>query len=342
MDDFAPGSVYTFPEHEAGGESREKVEHVLQQVETVVVGQHRLVQKILWAVLADGHVLLEGVPGLAKTLVISALARACGGVFRRIQLLPDLMPSDITGTLMFRNGSGTFEVYPGPIIGAHFVLADEINRTPPKVQAAFLQAMQEREVTIGPETFAMRDPFCIFATQNPLEQEGTYPLPEAQLDRFLMKLHVGYPSEADELAMLNNPELDRRDPLEGVVPVTAPEELIAIRQEIKRGVFVSEAVKGYIVRLVRATRQPRDVGGLQEFEGVIQAGASPRGGTMNLRNVARVHAFLDRRSFVLPDDVRAILPDVLRHRVVLTFRAESNGVTVDEVLRRLLECVEIP
>jgi MoxR-like ATPase len=325
-----------------GEESREKVESVLEEVHKVIVGQDRLVQKILWAVLADGHVLLEGVPGLAKTLVISALAQACGGVFRRIQLLPDLMPSDITGTLIFRNGTGTFDIQQGPIIGAHFVLADEINRTPPKVQAAFLQAMQEREVTIGQQTFAMNDPFIIFATQNPLEEEGTYPLPEAQIDRFLMKLLVGYPSEEDELEMLNKWELDRRDPLTSVAQVTTPETLVAIREQIKAEVFVSEPIKGYIVRLVRATRQPDQFPGLQELKGVIQVGASPRGGTMNLRKMARVHAFLERRDHVLPDDVRAVLPEVLRHRIIFTFRAESEGIRVEEVLQRVIEGVEIP
>lgn len=191
-DDLDLNLAYALQEREEEGTSRERMEHILAEVRKVVVGQDVLAQQVMWAVLSDGHVLLEGVPGLAKTLLISVIAKTCGGVFRRIQLLPDLMPSDIIGTLIFRNDTGTFEVHPGPIIGAHFVLADEINRTPPKVQAAFLQVMQERAVTIGRETFAMPAPFCILATQNPLEQEGTYPLPEAQLDRFLLKLLVSW------------------------------------------------------------------------------------------------------------------------------------------------------
>ncbi|HXH09797.1 MAG TPA: MoxR family ATPase [Alphaproteobacteria bacterium] len=213
---------------------------------------------------------------------------------------------------------------------------------PPKVQAAFLQVMQERQVTIGLETFTMPTPFCILATQNPLEQEGTYPLSEAQLDRFLMKLLVGYPAEAEELEMLSKPELDMRDPLESITPVTSPEELVAIQQEIKTTVFVSEPIKAYVVRLVRATRHREHVPGLQDLTEVIERGASPRGGTINLRNVARVHAFLERRGFVLPEDVRAVVPEVLRHRLSLTFRAASENVTTDAVLDRILECVEIP
>jgi MoxR-like ATPase len=321
--------------------SLETIRAIIEEVSKVVLGQQPLIEKILLALLADGHVLLEGVPGLAKTQVISALGKATGGSFRRIQLLPDMMPSDITGTLIYQPAEHRFLVQKGPILDTHFLLADEINRTPPKVQAAFLQAMQEREVTIGTDTFPLRDPFIVLATQNPIEQEGTYPLPEAQLDRFLLKLLVTYPEETQELRMLDMPVLDQRNPLQEIQVVTTPAELVAIREQIKDTVYVSEQIKQYIVRLVRATRHPELYGGLQDLHTKIRLGASPRGGTINLRKACRVQAFLRGRNYVVPEDVKAIAADVLRHRVLLDFRAESAGLTAEDVISRMLEKVEI-
>jgi MoxR-like ATPase len=322
--------------------SLETIHAVVEAISQVVIGQTPLIEKLLIALLADGHVLLEGAPGLAKTQLVSALGKATGGSFRRIQLLPDLMPSDVTGTLIYHPEEHRFQIQKGPLLDTHFLLADEINRTPPKVQAAFLQAMQEREVTIGTETFSLFDPFIVLATQNPIEEEGTYPLPEAQLDRFLFKLIVAYPDGADELRMLDMPALDRRDPLADMRAVTSPEQLIALRDGIKDAIHVSEQMKRYIVSITRATRHPEGVPGLQDLRDRIRLGASPRGGTMNLRKACRVHAWLQGRTYVMPDDVKAIAPDVLRHRLILDLRAEREGLGPEEVVRWILEKVEIP
>jgi MoxR-like ATPase len=318
------------------------LEAIMGVVSQVVLGQQALIEKLLIALLADGHVLLEGVPGLAKTQLVSALGRASGGTFRRIQLLPDMMPSDITGTLIYHPGEHRFGVQKGPILDTHFLLADEINRTPPKVQAAFLQAMQEREVTLGSETFKLYEPFIVLATQNPIEEEGTYALPEAQLDRFLFKLQVDYPEEEAEIQLLDMPALDQRDPLRDVMPVTSPAQLVGLGEHIKHTVHVSEQIKQYIVRLVRATRHPEAYAGLQDLRGLIRLGASPRGGTINLRKACRVQAFLHGRSYVLPDDVKAVAPDVFRHRLILDYHAESEGLTSAEVIRCILNKVELP
>jgi MoxR-like ATPase len=320
----------------------DRVQTIVGEISKVVLGQTRLIQKLLLALLADGHVLLEGAPGLAKTQVVSALGKATGGSFRRIQLLPDMMPSDITGTLIYHPEDRRFRVQKGPILDTHFLLADEINRTPPKVQAAFLQAMQEREVTLGTETFVLNDPFIVLATQNPLEEEGTYPLPEAQLDRFLFKLLVDYPEEEDELRLLDMPALDQRNPVHSVATVASPAQLVALREHIRSVVYVSEQIKQYIVRLVRATRQPELCAGLQDLGGLIRLGVSPRGGTINIRKACRVQAFLQGRTYVLPDDVKTVVPDIFRHRFVLDFRAEGAGVIPEEVIARLLDKVEIP
>ena len=315
---------------------------VTAEVAKVVIGQVSLIEKLLIAVLADGHVLLEGVPGLAKTQLVNALGKATGGSFRRIQLLPDMLPSDVVGTLVYHPDEHCFRVQKGPILDTHFLLADEINRTPPKVQAAFLQAMQEREVTLGTETYPLNDPFIVLATQNPIEEEGTYPLPEAQLDRFLFKLYVDYPEEDDELRMLDVAALDRRNPLQDLETVTSPEQLVELREAVKDSVYVSEQLKQYIVRLVRATRQPEYCPGLQDLRLKIRLGASPRGGTMNLRKACRVLAYLRGRTHVLPEDVKALAPDVLRHRIILDYRAESEGLTTDQVIQWILDKVEIP
>lgn len=261
----------------------ELIAAITDAVSTVVLGQTSLIHKLLIALLADGHVLLEGAPGLAKSQVVSALGKAVGGNFHRVQLLPDMLPSDIVGTLIYHPEEGRFRVQKGPILDCHFLLADEINRTPPKVQAAFLQAMQEREVTLGLETFALNDPFIVLATQNPLEEEGTYPLPEAQLDRFLFKLPVEYPSEDEELRLLDVAALDQRHPVSLVETVATPADLVALREQIRTTVYISQRIKQYIVRLARATRQPESCAGLQDLHGLIRLGVSPRGGTMNLR-----------------------------------------------------------
>jgi MoxR-like ATPase len=253
-----------------------------------------------------------------------------------------MLPSDVTGTLVYHPEERRFHVQKGPILDTHFLLADEINRTPPKVQAAFLQAMQEREVTLGTETYALHDPFIVLATQNPLEEEGTYPLPEAQLDRFLFKLLVDYPEADDELRMLDLPALDCRHPLQNVDTVTSPAQLVALREAIKETVYVSDRLKEYIVRLVRATRHPEQVPGLQDLRAYIRLGASPRGGTMNLRKACRVQAVLQGRTHVLPEDVKALAPDILRHRILLDYRAAGDGLTTDEVIRCILDKVEIP
>jgi MoxR-like ATPase len=323
-------------------QSLETIAAVMSEVAKVVIGQTPLIEKLLIALLADGHVLLEGAPGLAKTQLVSALGKAAGGTFRRIQLLPDLLPSDVTGTLIYHPDERQFRVQKGPILETHFLLADEINRTPPKVQAAFLQAMQEREVTLGMETYPLYDPFIVLATQNPIESEGTYPLPEAQLDRFLFKLLVDYPDEEAELLMLDMPTLDQRNPVQEVETVTSPAHLVALREYIKETVYVDETLKQYIVRLVRATRQPEQYPGLQDLRTKIRLGASPRGGTMNLRKACRVLAFLQGRTYVLPEDVKAVAPDVLRHRILLDYRAEGEGLVTEEVIRWILDKVEIP
>lgn len=322
--------------------SLDMIEAITAEIVKVVIGQTPVIEKLLIALLADGHVLLEGAPGLAKTQLVSALGKAAGGTFRRIQLLPDMLPSDVTGTLIYHPDERQFRVQKGPILDTHFLLADEINRTPPKVQAAFLQAMQEREVTLGTETYPLLDPFIVLATQNPIEEEGTYPLPEAQLDRFLFKLLVDYPAEEDELRMLDVTALDQRHPLEHLSRVCTPQQLVELREGIKEAVYVSEEIKQYIVRLVRATRHPELVPGLQDLRGSIRLGASPRGGTMNLRKACRVLAFLRGRSHVLPEDVKCLAPDILRHRIILDFRAAGNGLTTDEIIAATLDKVEIP
>lgn len=320
----------------------ERLHAIRDEIEKVVIGQTPLIERLLTAILADGHALLEGAPGLAKTQLVSALGKATGGTFRRIQLLPDMLPSDVTGTLIYHPDEKRFRVQKGPILDTHFLLADEINRTPPKVQAAFLQAMQEREVTLGTDTYSLCDPFIVLATQNPIEEEGTYPLPEAQLDRFLFKLLVDYPTEAHELQMLEVSILDARNPMQHIATVCSPEHLVALREHIRDTIYVSEQIKHYIVQIVRATRHPECYPGLQDLYGKIRLGASPRGGTMNLRKACRALAFLRGRTHVLPEDVKNLAPDVLRHRIILDFRAEGNGLTTDAIIQSILEKVEIP
>jgi len=302
----------------------------------VIVGQRALVDRLLLGLLTNGHILLEGVPGLAKTLALKTLAGCIyGSRFGRIQFTPDMLPSDITGTTIYHGPTSSFEVKQGPVF-ANFVLADEINRAPAKVQSALLEAMQERQVTLGDESFALPDPFLVMATQNPLEQEGTYPLPEAQIDRFMLKVIVKYPSLAEERVILDSMAVS--NPRLTVSPV-APVEAIVNARSVVDEVYLDDAIRDYIVRIVAATRAPEQYG--VDLGGLVRAGASPRA-TIALAMAARGWAFLQGRGYVVPEDVKALAPDVLRHRITTTFEAEADGIDGDEIVRRVLNKVVSP
>ncbi len=312
------------------------VSAVLTEVRKRVVGQEMMVERLLIGLLTGGHVLLEGVPGLAKTLAVRTLADVLHASFSRIQFTPDLMPADVVGTMIFDAQNQAFTPRQGPIF-AQVVLADEVNRAPAKVQSALLEAMQERQVTIGGETFMLPEPFLVLATQNPIESEGTYPLPEAQLDRFLLKVHVGYPSRTEEREVLDRMSVAGKD-----IPVTRlaePAQVLAARQAI-RDIHLDPRLADYVVDLVRATREPATVG-LGRLAGMIAYGASPRA-SIALAQTARAHAFLRGRGFVTPEDVKAIGADVLRHRVILTYEAEAEEVVPDTIIKRLFDTVEVP
>lgn len=308
---------------------------ILQQVSLRVVGQQAMVERLLIALLTGGHVLLEGVPGLAKTLTVRTLAETIRTTFSRIQFTPDLLPADVIGTQVFDQTSGTFSVKRGPIF-ANIVLADEINRAPAKVQAALLEAMQEKQVTIGGTSFPLVEPFLVLATQNPIEQEGTYPLPEAQVDRFMLKLRVGYPSRDEEREIMRRMAGGEAIPIKTVAD---PEQLMQARKTIA-GLFLDERLVDYIVDIIHATRAPKEAG-LADIAPLVEYGASPRA-TIALAQAARAHAYLRGRDFVSPDDVKAMASDVLRHRVLLTFEAEAENVTSDEVISRVLSVVPAP
>ena len=311
------------------------VHDILQQVALRVVGQDAMIERLMISLLTGGHVLLEGVPGLAKTLAVRTLAETVHTNFSRIQFTPDLLPADVIGTQVFDQATSQFSVKRGPIF-ANIVLADEINRAPAKVQAALLEAMQEKQVTIGGTSFILEEPFLVLATQNPIEQEGTYPLPEAQIDRFMLKLRIGYPTRDEEK------EIMRRMAGGDAIPVKAvatPVAIMAARAQVS-GLFLDERIVNYIVDLVHATRAPADVG-LPDLVPLIEFGASPRA-TISLAQASRAHAFLRGRAFVTPDDVRAMAPDVLRHRVLLTYEAEAESVVSDEVIARVLATVPAP
>ena len=311
------------------------VQGVMEQVRKRVVGQEYMVERLLISLLTGGHVLLEGVPGLAKTLTVRTLAETIHTTFQRIQFTPDLLPADVLGTQVYDQSTGQFAVKRGPIF-ANVILADEINRAPAKVQAALLEAMQEKQVTIGGTTFRLEEPFLVLATQNPIEQEGTYPLPEAQVDRFMLKLRVGYPSREEEKEIMRR--MAGGAPI-AVEPVASPEAIMAARARVAE-LYVDERIVDYIVDIVHATRAPRDAG-LAELAPLIEFGASPRA-TIALAQASRAHAFLRGRTFVTPDDVKAIAPDVLRHRVLTTYEAEAEEVTSDDVVARILGAVETP
>ena len=315
-------------------EDAQALNRITAEIGRVIVGQKRLVERLLVAILADGHVLIEGVPGLAKTLSIKALAATLNVDFSRIQFTPDLLPADLTGTLIYNPKDGTFSTKKGPVF-TNVLMADEINRAPAKVQSALLEAMQERQVTLGDTTHPLADPFLVLATQNPIEQEGTYPLPEAQVDRFMLKIEVDYPKKDEELAILELAGLGTPPVPEAVM---GGEDMRRLR-EITRGIYVDEKVKRYIVDLVYASRRPDEYG--LDLAPLIAYGASPRA-TIFLARAAQAHALLRGRGYVTPDDVKAIGLDVLRHRIIVTFEAEAEEVTASAVAQRILDSVEVP
>ena len=308
---------------------------VVDQVGRRIVGQNYMIERLLISILTGGHVLLEGVPGLAKTLAVRTLAETISTSFQRIQFTPDLLPADILGTQIYDQSKGTFSIKKGPIF-ANIILADEINRAPAKVQSALLEAMQEKQVTIGGTTYKLDEPFLVLATQNPIEQEGTYPLPEAQVDRFMLKLHVGYPTREEEKEIL------RRMASGDAIPVrhvATPQEIMAARHRIA-DLYMDERIVDYIVQIVHTTRFPAE-SGLKDLAPLIEYGASPRA-TLALAQASRAHAFLRGRAFVTPEDVKAIAPDVLRHRVLTTYEAEAEEVTSDAIVTRVLDAIAAP
>jgi MoxR-like ATPase len=311
------------------------VQGVMRQVGRRVVGQEYMVERLLISLLTGGHVLLEGVPGLAKTLTVRTLAETIDTSFQRIQFTPDLLPADVLGTQVFDQSTGQFSVKKGPIF-ANIVLADEINRAPAKVQAALLEAMQEKQVTLGGQTFKLDEPFLVLATQNPIEQEGTYPLPEAQVDRFMLKLRVGYPSRDEEKEIMRR--MAGGEPI-SVQHVASPVAIMEARHRISE-LYMDERIVDYIVEIVHATRKPEE-SGLKDLAPLIEFGASPRA-TIALAQASRAHAFLRGRTFVTPDDVKSIAPDVLRHRVLTTYEAEAEEVTSDDIVAKILAKIESP
>jgi MoxR-like ATPase len=321
--------------NQAVRDARAELEPLYREIARVLVGQRLLVDRLLVGLLAGGHILLEGVPGLAKTLAVRTLSRCLRLNFSRIQFTPDLLPADVIGTQIYNPRSGEFTVKRGPIF-AHLVLADEINRAPAKVQSALLEAMQEKQVTIGEASYPLEQPFLVLATQNPIEQEGTYPLPEAQVDRFMLKLKLDYPSKEDELAILERmaaiePQLD-------VEAVLGAGDVLRLRRTIDQ-VYVDDKIKRYIVDVVHATRQPGEYG--LDIAPYVQYGASPRA-TIFLTRAARVHAFLEGRGYVTPQDIKSIGPDVLRHRVIVTYEAEAEDVSAEALLQRIFDTLKVP
>ncbi|MDE6279777.1 MAG: MoxR family ATPase [Paramuribaculum sp.] len=311
------------------------VQLVTKGMDQTIVGQKHLIDSLLIALLANGHVLLEGVPGLAKTLAIKTLAEVIDAKYNRIQFTPDLLPADVTGTMVYSVKNEQFQIKKGPIF-ANFVLADEINRAPAKVQSALLEAMQERQVTIGDKTFTLPEPFLVMATQNPIEQEGTYPLPEAQVDRFLLKVVIGYPTKEEERVIIRrNIALTPAD----VKALLRPEEILEAQKIVKQ-IYLDEKIERYIVDIVFASRYPSDYS-LNDLKELVSFGASPRA-SISLARAARAYAFLHQRGYVVPEDVRAVAHDVLRHRIGLTYEAEAHNITTDEVVSEILDKVEVP
>ncbi|MEO0787904.1 MAG: MoxR family ATPase [Bacteroidota bacterium] len=316
-------------------EASKPINRIREETAKVIVGQEYMIDRLLLGLLTKGHVLLEGLPGLAKTLAIKTLSETISAQFSRIQFTPDLLPADIVGTMIYNPADNDFSVRKGPIF-ANFVLADEINRAPAKVQSALLEAMQERQVTIGKETYRLEEPFLVLATQNPIEQEGTYPLPEAQTDRFMLKLEIGYPSmEEEHYIVLRNLEPN----FDEVSAVATPKEILAAR-ELVREVYLDEKVRSYIIDLVFATRNP-EAYGLADLKPLIRYGGSPRA-SINLAKVSKAHAFLSGRGYVTPEDVREMIMDVMRHRLGLTYEAEAENIKAADVINRVLNVVAVP
>lgn len=311
------------------------VDDILGQIGTEIVGQKKMVERLLVGLLADGHILLEGVPGLAKTMAAKSLAMAIQAHFQRIQFTPDLLPADLVGTLIYSQKDGEFRVKKGPLF-ANFILADEINRAPAKVQSALLEAMQERQVTIGENTFPLEAPFLVLATQNPIEQEGTYPLPEAQVDRFMLKVIIGYPQREEEREILRRHGTPHAL---NVRPVVSPKQILDARQAVNR-IYADEKIENYILDIVFATRHPENFG-LGKLKEYIAYGGSPRA-TLYLMQAAKCHAFLRHRGFVIPDDVKEIGPDVLRHRVTVTYEAEAEEIGSEQIIQEIFNHIEVP
>ena len=311
------------------------VDRMMKEVSKVVVGQRDMLEGILMGLLTGGHVLLEGVPGLAKTLTIASVSKSISLAFQRIQFTPDLLPSDLIGTMIFNPKSGEFSAKKGPIF-TNIVLADEINRAPAKVQSALLEAMAEKQVTIGDTTYKLESPFLVLATQNPLEQEGTYPLPEAQMDRFMFKINVGYPSKSDELEIMNRMGQDQQPVIE---PVISRDDLVRARSRVDQ-IYVDDKLRNYIVEIIMATREPAKHG-LGHIENLIRVGGSPRA-TISLIRAAKAHAFIRGRGYVTAEDVKAIAYNVLRHRLILSFEAEAEEIKGDEIVKEVLGSIEVP
>ena len=317
-------------------ESSAFIEKIYSELNKVIVGQRYMIDRLLIGLLADGHVLLEGVPGLAKTLTVSSLSAAINTKFQRIQFTPDLLPADLVGTLIYNQKVGDFTVKKGPIF-SNIVLADEINRSPAKVQSALLEAMQEKQVTIGDSTFKLEKPFLVLATQNPVEQEGTYPLPEAQVDRFMLKLKIGYPSEAEELEIMRRMAKTGDKPT--VEPVIDSDRILEARNVVNE-IYTDEKVEKYIISLIFASRNPENYN-LNDLQDLISFGASPRA-SINLNLAARAHAFMEHRAYVTPEDVRFVAMDILRHRIIPTFEAEAEEITSEDIVQKILNTVPVP
>jgi MoxR-like ATPase len=310
--------------------------NVRSEIARVIVGQQEIIDRLLIGIIANGHILIEGVPGLAKTLIISSLASVFDASYSRIQFTPDLLPADITGTMIYNPKSGDFSVKKGPVF-ANFILADEINRAPSKVQSALLEAMQERQVTLGDNTFPLPNPFFVMATQNPIEQEGTYPLPEAQIDRFFMKLKIKYPAYDEERQILERMVNEQPIPLQKVL---SPKDIEEMR-EVMHKVYMEEKLKDYILHLVNSTRHPERYPRLNDLKGLIEFGASPRA-TIFLARAAKTNAYISGRAYVIPDDIKMIAKDVLRHRIILTYEAEAEELTSEDIINRILDEIEVP
>mgnify|MGYP001449966695 FL=1 len=331
MNDFSLTEI-----NERISKSSSFVDNLKKGMSDTIIGQDELVNKILISMLSNGHVLLEGVPGLAKTLMVKTLSKLIKTDFQRIQFTPDMLPADLLGTLIYNQKTGSFDTRKGPIF-SNLILADEINRSPAKVQSALLEAMQERQVTIGKNTFLLNEPFLVMATQNPIEQEGTYPLPEAQVDRFMFKLIVNYPNKDSERMVLrqNTKKMD----ISTLSAVVTPDEILDA-QNVIQDIYVDEKVEDYVLNLVFSTREPQNYG-LNDLDGIIDFGASPRA-TINLIRAAKARAFTEHRGYITPEDIRYVGADVLRHRVILTYEAEAEELTADDVIQRLFEVVEVP